>query len=102
MFAGDETKGSVGDKVPREENEVGGEGIDLMDDTLEEKGFGVLVEVYVANLSNAIAVEGTRQVRDGDGSLDEIDLVARDFAGVKSKSGGGCSCSDEEIAAGEA
>lgn len=102
MFAGYETKGSVSDKVPRKENEVGGEGVDLVDDALEEERFGVLVEVDVADLGDAIAVEGTRQVCDGDGSLDDVDLVAGDFAGVESESGGGCSCSYEEIAAGEA
>jgi len=102
VFAGDEGEGAAGNEVPGKQDEVGGEAVDLVDDVLEEERFGVLVEVNVANLGDAIAVEGSRQVRDGDGSLNDVDLVARDFAGVESKSGCGCSCPYEEIAAGEA
>ena len=102
VFACDEAKGSTGDEIPGKKNEVGGKGVYLVYDALEEKRFGVLVEVNIADLGDAIAVKGTRKVRDGDGSLNDVDLVPRDFAGVKSESGGGCSRPYEEIATGEA
>lgn len=102
VFAGDEGECSAGDEIPGEKNEIGGEGVDLVNDALEEERLGVLVEVNVADLGDAITVEGGGQVRDGDGSLDDVDLVARDFAGVEGESGRGCSCPYEEIAASEA
>ena len=102
MFAGYETKGSVSDKVPRKENEVGGEGVDLVDDALEEERFGVLVEVDVADLDDAISVEGGGQVRDGDRALDYVDLVACNLPGVKGETGGGGAGANKEVASGEA
>ena len=58
VATGDEGEGAVGDEVAGEEDEVGGEGVDLVDDALEEERLGVLVEVDVAELHNAIVVEG--------------------------------------------
>jgi hypothetical protein len=37
----------------------------------------------IANLDDAVAVEGGRKVANGDGALDDIDLVATDFARVE-------------------
>ena len=58
VAAGDKAEGAVGDEVAGEENEIGGEGVDVLDDVLEEVWLGVLVEVDVADLDDAIAVEG--------------------------------------------
>ena len=56
----------------------------MVDDAFEEEGLGVLVEVNVAKLNDAIAVKGGWQISDRDGAVDDVDLVACDFAGVKS------------------
>ena len=48
----------MGDEVSGEQDEVGAEGVDLVDDALEEVGLGELVEVDVADLGDAEAVEG--------------------------------------------
>jgi len=54
----------------------------VVDDAFQEIGFGVLVEVDVAYLSDAIALEGWREVADRDGAVDDVCLVARELAGV--------------------
>lgn len=97
VAAGDEGEGAVGDEVAAEEDEVGVEGVDLLYDALEEEGLGVLVEVDVAELDDAIAVEGGRQIVDSDGALDDVEFVTGDFAGVESQSGGGDTCAYEEV-----
>jgi hypothetical protein len=102
MLAGDEGEGAVGDEVSGKEDEVGGQAIDLMDDAFEEIGFGVLVEVDVADLDDAISVEGGGQVRDGDRALDYVDLVACNLPGVKGETGGGGAGANKEVASGEA
>lgn len=101
VAAGDEGEGAAGDEVAGEENEIGGEDVDVVDDTLEEVWLGVLVEVDVAYLNDAVAVEGGGEIGDGDGALDDVDLVASDFAGVEGESGCGGSGADEEVSAGE-
>jgi hypothetical protein len=101
MAAGDEGEGSVSDEVAGEEDEVGSEGVDLADDVFEEEWLGVLVEVDVADLNDAVSVEGSGQIGDGDGAIDHFEFVACDLAGVKSKSGGGGSGAYEEVASGE-
>jgi hypothetical protein len=58
VLASDEGEGAVGDEVSGEKNEIGGEGVYVVDDAFEEERLGVLVEVDVAELNDAIAVEG--------------------------------------------
>ena len=101
VAASDEGEGAVGDEVAGEEDEVRGKGVDLVNDALEEEGFGVLVEVDVADLDDAVAVEGIGQVGDGNGAVDDVDLVAGDLAGVESQTGGDGACAYEEISPGE-
>jgi hypothetical protein len=74
----------MGDEVAGEQDEVGGDGVYPVDDVFEEEGFGVLVEVNVAELDDAITVEGGGEIVDGDGALDDIDFVTGDLAGVES------------------
>ena len=81
---GDEGEGSEGDEVSGDEDEVGSEVVDALDDAFDEVGLGVLVDVDVADLNDAVAVERTGEVADGDGTLDDVDLVAGDFSGVES------------------
>lgn len=89
VFAGYEGDGAVGDEVAGEEDEVCGQRVDFADDALEEEGLGVLVEVDVAELNDAVAMEGGGEIRDGDGTLDDVDFVASDLSGVESQSCGG-------------
>ncbi len=84
VAAGDEGEGAVGDEIAGEQNEIGVEGVDAVDDAFEEEGFGVLVEVDVAELDDAVAVEGRGQIGDGDGALDDVDFVTGELAGVES------------------
>ena len=101
VVGGDEGEGSEGDEVSGDEDEVGREGVDVFDDAVEEVGLGVLVDVDIAYLDDAVAVEGGGKVADGDGTLDDVDLVAADFAGVEGDACGGDSGADEESAAGD-
>jgi len=101
VAAGDEGEGAVCDEVAGEKNEIGTEGIDLLYDAFKEKGFGVLVEVDVAELDDAIAMEGRGQIVDGDGALDDVEFVTGELAGVERQSGGCHTCADEEVSAGK-
>jgi hypothetical protein len=101
VVGGDEGEGAHGDKVSGEEDEVGVKGVDAVDDVLEEVGFGELVEVDVAELDDAEAVEGSGEIADGEGAVGGVDLVAGDFAGVEGEAGGGGSRGQEEVTAGE-
>lgn len=83
----------MGDEIAGEENQVGLERVDVVNDALEEKGLGVFVEMNVADLDDAVVVERGGKIGDGDGAADDVDLVARDLARVKGKSGGGGTCS---------
>ena len=77
---GDEGERAASDEVTCEKDEIGCEVIDLVDDALEEKGLCELVEVDVAELDDAIAVERVGQVFDGDGLLDGVEVMARNLA----------------------
>src|SRR5260370_440804 len=66
-----------------------------------EGGCGVLVEVDVAELDDAIAVEGGGQIVDGDGAFDDVELVAGDLAGIESEPGGSDAGAYEEVSPGE-
>ena len=59
VASGEEGEGAVGDEVACEENEVGLEGVDVVNDALEEEGLGVFIEMNVADLNDAIAVKGS-------------------------------------------
>ena len=83
VAAGDEGEGAVSDEVAGEKNEVRGEGVDLVDDAFEEEGLGVLVEVDVTELDDAIAMEGGGQIGDGNRALDDVDFVAGKFTGIE-------------------
>ncbi len=102
VSSSDEGEGAVGDEVAGEEDEIGGEGVDFANDVLEEVGLGVLVEVDVADLDDAEAVEGRGEIADSDGAVDDVELVASDFPGVDSECCGGGTSADEEVAAGKA
>jgi len=102
VFAGDEGDRAVSDEVAGKEHDVGIQGVDLADDALEKERFGVLVEVDVAELNDAVAVEGGGEIRDGDGAVDDVHFVASDLSGVKSQSRGGSPAAYEEVASSKA
>ena len=102
MVAGDEGEGAVGDEVTGEEDEIRGQSVDMMDDAFEEGRFGVLIEVDVADLDDAVTVEGIGQIGDRDGTLDDVYFVARDLAGVERQPRGCNARADEEVTPGEA
>jgi len=102
VFAGYEGDRAVSDEIAGKEHEVGIQGVDLADDPLEEEGFCVFVEMDVAELNDAVAVEGGGEIRDGDGSMDDVHFVASDLSRVKGQSRGGSSGADEKVASSKA
>ena len=82
VLAEDEVEGAASDEVSGDEDEVGGQSVDLVDDMLDEEGLGEFVEVDVADLGDAVAAEGVGKVGDVDGEVDDFELVACDRAGV--------------------
>ena len=58
VFAGYEGDRAVSDEIAGKEHEVGIQGVDLVDDSLEEERLCVLVKVDIAELNDAVAVEG--------------------------------------------
>lgn len=101
MTSGQKSERTVGDEVAGEQDKVGGEGIRMVNHALEEERFGVLVEMNVAELNDAIAVEWFRQIGNGDRTVDNVDLMARNLTGVESQSGCGGAGADEEVAPGK-
>src|SRR6202789_4672280 len=82
------------DEVPGDENEIGGEGVDLGDHFFEEGGFGVLLEVDVAYLDDAEALEAVGEIADGEGEAGDLELVAAvgsSIGGQAEPERGGCS-----------
>ena len=99
MAVDDEVEGAASDEVASDEDEIGGEAVDGVDDVLEEEGFGELVEVNVADLGDAIVTEGVRKICDAKGDVDGFEIVTRDFAGVKSEASRGNTRADEKVSA---
>ena len=69
---------------------------------LEEERLGELVEVNVGELDDTEAVEGLGEIGNADSGVYDIDLVARDLAGVESEACRGDAGAQNEFAAGEA
>lgn len=78
-LADNKVEGTVGDEVSCEQNHVHGEVVDMLDDALEKRGLGELVQMDVTDLSDAEAMEVAGEVCNGDGPGDNIDLVTGDF-----------------------
>jgi hypothetical protein len=94
--------GAGADVVAGEEDEVGLELVDAVDGVLEEGGLGVLLEVDVAELGDAEAVEGVGEAGDVDVAVLEGELVAGDFGGVDGEASEGEAGAGEETPAVEA
>lgn len=92
MATGNEGNGAMGDEVSGEENQVGGESVDSVNDALEEEGLCVFVEVDIAELDNAKAVKRSGQISNGDGAFNDVDFVATNFASIERQTGGGGAC----------
>ena len=74
----------------------------MADDSFEEVRLSELIEVDVAELHDAEAVEGAGKICDGDGAGHDIDLVAGDLAGIEGQPRSGGARADEEFAPGKA
>ena len=100
VVGGDERKRTARDEVSREQDEIGGEGVDAADDAFQKEGLGVFIEVDVADLGDAEAMETGAEVREGDRVVGLIDLMPGDRTGVDGKAGGDGAGAGEKGAAG--
>lgn len=101
VSGGDEGQRAACDEIACEKNDIGGEGVDFVDDVLEKERLGEFVEVDVAKLDDAIAVELVGKIPDADGLMDCVEVMARDLAGVKREACSGDARADEKFAASE-
>ena len=88
--------GAGADEVSGEQDQVGLELVDPVDGVLEEGGLGELLEVDVAELGDAEAVEGVRQAGDVDVAVLGDELVAGDLGRVDGEASEGEAGSGEE------
>jgi len=102
MIAGDEGERAVGDEVSGKQDKIRGEGVGHANDVLEKVWLGVLVEVNVAELYDAIAMEGAGKVGDWNRTMDDVDLMPGDLTCVEGHSCGQRTGADEEVASGKA
>ena len=72
-----EGEGAAADEIAGDEDEVGGEAVDLGDHVLEEIRFSELFEVEIAHLDDAEVFEAVGDIADGDGESRDLELVAR-------------------------
>ena len=77
-----EGEGAAADEVSGDEDEIGGHAVDFGDHALEEVGLGELLEVDVAHLDDAKALEAVGEIADGDGEMGDLVLVAGMGSGV--------------------
>jgi hypothetical protein len=96
-----EGQGAVADEVAGDDDELGVEGVDLVDDLFEEPGLGELFEVDVGDLDEAEVLEGVGQIGDGEGAVDDLELVSTVCTGVGSEADGRCGGAGQEGAPGE-
>ena len=96
-----EGHGAAGAEVAGDEDEIGGEGVDLGDDAVEEIVFGELFEMDIGKLDDAEAVEGGGQVAEVEGGMGDGELVAAELVCVEAERGGGGYGAGEELSAGE-
>ncbi len=82
-------KGTPGDEVAGDEEEVGVQGVDARDDLAEKKVFGVLFQVDVGDLHDAKAIEGRRKAAEKEGAVGNFNLVTADLVGIEGERGGG-------------
>jgi hypothetical protein len=82
----DKTERAMSDEVSSEQDHIRSQGINVMDDALEEEGFREFIQVDVADLSDAETLEGGGKVRDGESLGNQIDLVPGDLSGIEGKS----------------
>lgn len=93
---------AMGDEVAGQQNHVRGKVVDVVDDAFEEKGLSELVEMDIADLRDAEAIESTGEVGDSNSAGDEIDLMSGDFAGIKGQTCCRSARTNDEVATAEA
>ncbi len=92
---------AAADEVAGQQDEVRVEGVDALDDLLEVRGFGVLEEVNVGDLSDAHADEGIREVANRNAVVGDLEFVARVCAGIETDPESSGTGTAEECATGE-
>jgi hypothetical protein len=91
--------GPAADVVAGNEDQVRIEGIYKTDDALEEKSFGVLLEMDVADLYDTKAYEGVGKLMDGEVQADDLVLMTSVGSCIGSQADGrGCRCGEERSA----
>ena len=80
---------AIGDVVAGQQHQVGRKPVDLADHAAYKRWLGVLVEVDVADLGDAVVVEGVGQVGQRHVARDDADLMARELTGIQGESRGG-------------
>lgn len=91
----------VGDKVAGEKDRVRAQAVDVVDGFTKKEWFGKFVEMDIAQLGDAEAIEGRGEIGKVDLGMSHLDDVARDLAGVKGQPRGACASCSEEVATGE-
>ena len=90
---------AAADVVAGDENQLRGKRVDAFDDVLQEPGLGVLLEVEVAHLDEAKALEGVGEVGDGEGDLVDLELVAAVDSAIQGDAGDSDRASEQELPA---
>jgi len=96
-----ESARAAADEVSGEEDELGLECVDAGDGLFEKGGLGVLLQVDVRELDHAEVLEGVGELGNGEGALEDLELVAGIEGGVCGQAETGGGASDEEAAAGD-
>ena len=93
--------GAAAGEIAGDEQEVGFERVDFVEDAAEKEVLGVLLEVNVRDLDEAEAVEGRRKMAQGEGALNDLELVPGPLVGVKGNGGNRGEGTGDKGAAGE-
>ena len=72
--------GSVGHEVAGDDNHVGSEAVEMVDNLTNEEAFSEFEEVDVGNLRDPYAAKGIRKPRQEDTDLLEAQFVTRDLS----------------------
>ncbi len=80
MLAVQKGQRAPGNEISGDNDEVGREFVDTVNDVLEEDRLGELVEVNIGDLGDAKTVKRPGKIADPNCSFDEIELVAGDLS----------------------
>ncbi len=93
--------GAAAGEVAGNEQEVGLERVNLMDDAAQKEILGVLLEVDIGDLDEAKTIEGSGKIAQEESALDELNLMPGPLIGVESDGGDRGEGTGDKGAAGE-